>query len=343
MENRLSELRKRRLLASLAALGLLLLAAGAGWLLVDAARRAQGPAPATTQSAGSRVGEMIDAAKRFLRDGDLDNAELLLREATARAPEDYEAWSLLGETLLSAGRSREAYGAYARAAEAPGAPVDLEFNAGTVANTVGLTVEAQQHYTRAQQRDPANAQYPLFLAQIERKLGDNAAAKAALVRAVNLRPETAVAWGVLADIALEENNLPIAKQHIEKARTLEPESTQWRLIEARILRRDNDPERAARLLLALPDDSLLTNPALVEEAATALAMLRRTDDAASLWLRCAARNPRNAEANLKAAQMLARADRLREAVSFADAAAALGDERGRELARSLRERLDTGG
>ena len=106
---------------------------------------------------------------------------------------------------------------------------------------------------------------------------------------------------------------------------------------------DNDPERAARLLLALPDDSLLTNPALVEEAATSLAMLRRIDDAASLWLRCAARNPRNAEANLKAAQMLARADRLREAVAFADAAAALGEERGRELARSLRERLDPGG
>ena len=226
MDDRLRELRKRRLLATLAGLGLLLLAIGAGWLLVDAANRARTAEIDAQAGPAARVTEMLNAAREHLRADDLEKAELLLRDAATRAPDDYEVWSLLGETLLSRGRTREAYEAYAHAASAPAAPVDLEFNAGTVANTAGLTDEALAHYERASARRPNDARFALYLAQIQRKVGDTGAAKASLVRAANLRPDLAIAWGVLADIALQENNLPVARQHIEKARALEPDSAQ---------------------------------------------------------------------------------------------------------------------
>lgn len=335
MDDRLAELRKRRFYATLAALGLLLLAAGAGWLLVNAAHHSRAGAT-DAQAPAARVAEMLDAARAHLRADELEKAELLLREAATRAPDDYEVWSLLGETLLSRGRTREAYEAYARAADAPAAPVELRFNAGTVANTAGLVEEALAHYQRASAAEPANARFALYLAQIERKLGDLPAAKASLVRAANLRPDLAVAWGVLADIALQENNLPVARQHVAKARELEPESTQWRLIEARILRRQNDPESAARLLGAMPDDRLLTDANAVEELSLALAMLGRVDEAASLYLRAADRMPRSAEVNFKAALMLRRAGRTDDALVLAQVAAGLGDERAKDLVESLR-------
>lgn len=337
MDDRIRELRKRRFFATLAGLGLLLLAIGAGWLLFDAANRAQtADLDAQAGPTGGRVTEMLNAAREHLRADDLEKAELLLRDAATRAPDDYEVWSLLGETLLSRGRTREAYEAYAHAASSPAAPVDLEFNAGTVANTAGLTDEALAHYERAGARRPNDARFALYLAQIQRKVGDTAAAKASLVRAANLRPDLAIAWGVLADIALQENNLPVARQHIEKARNLEPDSAQWRLIEARILRRQNDPEAAARLLLAMPDDRLLNDPAAIDEAATALAMLRRVDDAASLYLRAADRLSQNAEVNYKAAMMLRRAGRNDDALVLAQVAAGLGSDPARALVSELR-------
>ncbi len=334
MDDRIRELRKRRFFATLAALGLILLAAGAGWLLVGAANRA-GSSRAEAMAPATRVTEMLEAARQHLRSDDFESAELLLRDAAARAPDDYEVWSLYGETLLSRGRTREAYEAYANAARASAAPVELEFNAGTVANTAGLVNEALVHYERASARQPSNARFAIYLAQIQRKLGDNTGAKASLLRAGNLRPDMAVVWGVLADIALEENNLPIARQHIAKARELDPESVQWRLVEARILRRQNDPEAAARLLLAMPDDRLLTDPAAVDEAATALAMLKRTDEAASLYLRAADRLSTNAEVNYKAALMLQRAGRVDDAIVLAQVAAGLGDDRAKELLSTL--------
>lgn len=337
MDDRIRELRKRRLLATLAALGLLLLAGGGAWLLAQAAARARTAelAGAGGPGGGGRVAEMLSAAREHLRADDLEKAELLLRDASVRAPDDYEIWSLLGETLLSRGRTREAYEAYAHAAAAPGAPVELEFNAGTVANTAGLVDEALAHYERASAREPGDARFALYLAQIQRKTGDLAAAKASLVRAVNLRPDLALAWGVLADIALQENNLPVARQHIARARELEPDSTQWRLIEARVLKRQNDPEAAARLLLALPEDRLLTDPAAVDEAATALAMLKRVDEAASLCLRAADRLPQNAEVNYRAAMMLRRAGRDADALVLAQVAAGLGSEPAKALAAEL--------
>ncbi|MGP1310067.1 MAG: tetratricopeptide repeat protein [Phycisphaerales bacterium] len=335
MDDRIADLRKRRLLASLAALGLILLAAGAGWLLVDAAGRARSAQQGATAPT-ARVSEMLEAARQHLRADDLEKAELLLRDIATRAPDDYEVWSLLGETLLSRGRTREAYEAYANAAAAPAAPVELEFNAGTVANTAGLTAEALNHYQRASARKPNDPRFALYLAQIQRKLGDTVGAKASLLRAANLRPDMAVAWGVLADIALQENNLTIARQHVDRARDLEPDNAQWRLIEARVLRRQNDPQAAARLLLAMPDDRLLGDPALVDEAASSLAMLGEVDEAASLYLRAADRLAQNAEVNYKAALMLRRAGRVDDALVLADVAAGLGSAPARDLAASIR-------
>ena len=86
----------------------------------------------------------------------------------------------------------------------------------------------------------------------------------------------------------------------------------------------------------MPDDRLLTDPAAVDEAATSLAMLKRVDDAASLYLRAADRLSQNAEVNYKAAMMLRRAGRTDDALVLAQVAAGLGSAPARELVDELR-------
>jgi hypothetical protein len=64
-------------------------------------------------------------------------------------------------------------------------------------------------------------------------------------------------------------------------------------------------------------------------------MLKRADEAASLYLRAADRLSTNAEVNYKAALMLQRAGRTDDAIVLAQVAAGLGDERAKELLATL--------
>src|SRR5690606_30382505 len=117
----------------------------------------------------------------------------------------------------------------------------LHFEAGTVANTAGLTDRAYEHYYRAQMMAPNEPKYPLYLAMIQIKQDERTAAMASLVRAVTLNEDLAEAWGTLAELELAENMLGLAQQHIEKARALQPESEKWKIAEAKILKRNNEP------------------------------------------------------------------------------------------------------
>lgn len=335
MADRMHEVRVRRRLAMLALLTLVVSVGSIVWAVREIARPAEEsslPAP----SGETTTIERLDAARALIDRGQNGEAETVLRQVLRLEPDLQDGWTLLAEALLGQDRAQDAYDAYARAIEIGPAGAELEFAAGTVANTAGRADLAEGHYLAAQTLDPVNPKHPLYLAQVQRKQGEMDAASASLLRAVTLEPSLALGWGVMADIALEENRLPIALQHIRRARALEPESMPWRLIEARILRRQNNPEAAVRLLRAAGDDPLLDDPAVLAEVAAGLGMLGRPDDAASLYVRAAARRPDDAQTAYDAALWLERAGRIGEASVQAHAAAS----RGHPEAAALAARLD---
>ena len=64
-----------------------------------------------------RSGQMLRDASRLRRDGDLQGALALAREASARSPENDNAWVTLAALLLDDGREDDAFDALERAVE----------------------------------------------------------------------------------------------------------------------------------------------------------------------------------------------------------------------------------
>src|SRR5690606_9618151 len=118
---------------------------------------------------------------------------------------------------------------------------------------IGRPQLAVEHFSVAQAADATNPDYPLYLGQTQMTLGELNPAKANLVRAALLRDSDARPWGMLAEIALQENVTDIALQHITRARALEPSEPAWTVIEARALTRKGEADRALRLLRSMSE------------------------------------------------------------------------------------------
>lgn len=279
--------------------------------------------------------EAMASARSYLNKGEAAKAEAIARALVERDAEDQDARVMLAECLLALDRGADALEQYERAISIGPDGAELRFAAGTVASQIGRPERAAEHYRMARGMDPGNPKHPLYLAQVERALGKIDAAKESLVRAAALDPDQPIVWAALADIALQEGNLAMARQHIGKARALEPANTRWRVIEARVHRRENRPEEAVRLLLALGDAALAEDPAATQELALCFGLLSRPGDAAAAFMRMSARRPEDAGAALGAAEWLVRAGRRDEALVFAQAAAGLGSAEGRALADSI--------
>ncbi len=332
-----NRVRRRRFWA-----GLALIPAAANIVLVAVLGRAfMGVGPVSSEAGpGARLSpeqlrEGLSAARQNLNQGRPQAAQAMLVKLVEMVPENQDARVLFAETLLEAGRPAEALAQYETAiAVGPDSP-ELRFAAGTVASAAGRPETAEIHYLAAQSGAPGNPQYPLYLGAVQRRLGKTTEAEVSLLRAGKLDPGLAVVWGHLADIALQTNKLSIAATHIKRARDLDPASAVWRLIEARILRRENQPETAARLLMALDERSRLDNPDVLRELGLCFGLLSRPGDAADLYARAAQVRPADPEVLYEAALWHERAGRTALAISYAQKAAGLGNPASAELLRRL--------
>lgn len=191
----------------------------------------------------------------------------------------------------------------------------------------------------AQILDRVNPKYPLYLGQIERKLGNIDAARADLIRAAALEPELAIAWGVLADMDFADNKLEMAQHYLDKALELEPVSQAWRLLQARILRRQGNPAQAALILEAMTEELNDPDPMILREQALCFGLLGRRDEAAALYDRAVAigHPDRNtfAQLNYEAALWHERLDELAQALLYAKKADELGDDRAGAVLKRL--------
>lgn len=331
-------------LAALAVAGLAV-AGGGAWAVVslmNAPRQASGSAspdaPLGVAADGTElrtVDAALQAARRAMDQDRAVVAEGVLSQTVERFPGDQRARLMLGECLLQLGRGEEAYEQYEAGIQIGPDNAEYRHAAATIAAGIGRLEDARTHYLMAQKLAPSNPKFPLYLAQIQRKLGDNDGARASLALATKLDPELSVAWAALAGIALDENRLSVARGYIEKARKLEPDRVEWRIIEAKCLRRDNTPREAITVLMAIPESQRRTDSAVIEELALCHGMLGEPMEAAGLYIAALGESGENAEWSYQAAVWLVRAGQRERAIMYARHAAAKGHEGAKKLAQVL--------
>jgi len=200
---------------------------------------------------------------------------------------------------------------------------------------IGRHDRAVEHYFAAQTQDPTNPDYPLYLGQAQLKIGEAASAKASLLTAAKLDGDRAITWGALAELAYRENKPTIALRHIAKARELEPRVLAWRIIEARSLKRDHQPEAALEVLIGLSEKER-SSPHVMQIMAECYGLLGRAPDAAKMYAKNSDTNPSDAEAARDAAIWQERAGDTQSAIRYAQRGADLGDE----AAAKILERLE---
>ncbi len=322
---------------------------------------------ASAATAGAEHGGAGDAQaiEQAIRDsealrvqGDFQRAEAVLADAVEKHPFDKSLRLTQAQAFIGQQKWKDAYAAYqsaiaivqstrggagdGAAATSAKQPVtkeeaDLHFQAGTIAAKAGLMERSVEHYTMAQAGDPGEPKYPLYLAMVQLKLGQDTPAMASLIRATKLNPDLAEAWGTLAELELRQNHLGLAAQHLDKAKKLQPEVARWRIIEARLLNRQGDAERAATVLLAL-DPATRQTPQVLELLAESYGLLGKPEEAAAAYAEAARTKVDDPELAYQAAAWCERAGKIEEAKRFARAADAMGDERGAELLKELEQK-----
>jgi tetratricopeptide (TPR) repeat protein len=323
------------------------LVTGGVFVLRQALRSAPAEANGTPTSAsgaesGRSLVRLLDDARSAMSQQEYGRAEAALLKAVELFPEDQEARMQLAQTLVTQKRFTEAYSQYEAAialsprpaasgvAVAGAGDPKLHFEAGTVANEAGYVERAEEHYSMAQSGDPTEPRYPLYLAMVQIKLGKDTAALASLVRATKLNPDLAIGWGTLAELALKENQLGLAMQHVDKARRLEPQGSRWRVVEARILKRRaeaGDVEKALQLLLSL-DKADRVSPDVMKATGECFGLLQRPEDAAYMYAEASKLRPDDAEIAFEAARWYQRLGKEEEALRFGKRAQEIMEKKG---------------
>lgn len=320
-------------LAGLSVLGAVVVGAG-GWAVVSLLRSPR-PVAAPAGSSGpalpQTIQEIVEAARAYMDQDKAASAEVILSAAVERFPESQMLSLLLGECLLQQDRMGEAYDFYARGIFIGPDHPEYRFVAGTLASKLGRLEDAETHYKVSQSLAPSNPKFPLYLAQVQRRAGKVDDARANLIIATKLDETLGIAWASLAAIALDENRLDVARQYVERARRLEPENAAFRIIEAKALRRDAEPERALAVLMEIPEGDRLRSPGVLLEMSLCYGMLGKTSEPAGMYVAAVAADPKDFELLYQAALWLDRDGQRERAEVYARNAANNGHEGARRL------------
>jgi tetratricopeptide (TPR) repeat protein len=317
--------------------GALLMAIVALWQTASGPRAANGATvPAAPKGASAEaIAAILSSARTYAEQQELGKSQAILDAAVAEHPDDQELRIALAETLLRRKQFGPAYDQYVRALEIGPREPKVEFVAGTLASQTGRPERAAEHYKAAQAADPGNAQYPLYLAQVQIKQNQLEDAKLSLLLSVRLDARNAVTWGTLADIFLRQNKLDMAIQNVQEARKLQPEVTAWKLIEARAKNRKGDAGGALLILSTLDRSEQRSGPVLLLMS-ECYGRLQRPADAAKLYADASDAQPTNAEFAYETAVWFDRAGDKDAALEYAARAAKLGHGGAADLLARLR-------
>ena len=136
-------------------------------------------------------GNSLDDAYGHFQAGRLEDADVTCQFVLVDAPQNAEAWHLLGVVRFRQGRSEEACELLQRATDLPSATPEMHNNFGAVLNSVGRLDAAVGAFERAlaQRPDYPDALNNLGVAYRDQRKFD--AAVAAFRRAIDLKPDFA--------------------------------------------------------------------------------------------------------------------------------------------------------
>lgn len=344
---------RRGPLLAIVVLGTVLLVGGG--IIATMLLRSPGKPSAAAGSGGQRdavaaIEAGLASAAEYQRTGKFAEAAAILTKLSEQAPTDRAVRLALAQALLGQKRFEDALKQFdsaialssstasSAASTAPrkNDPVlaQLHFEAGTCANAAGLADKAREYYQTAQALDPSEPRYPVYLAMVQIRTGDDAAAMASLVRAIKLNPDLAEAWGTMAELELKANRLSLASQHLDKARTLQPDVSRWRIVQARILNRQGEPEQAATILQSLPVGER-GGKDIMALLAESFGMMKKPADAARMYEQAFAATPADPELAYLAATWYQRASDDAKARGLAQTASMLGHAGAKELLAGL--------
>ncbi len=289
----------------------------------------------------------LSSAAEYQRTGKFAEAATILAKLAEQAPTDRAVRLAYAQALLGLKRYEEALkqfdSAIALSGVSSGGAVpqkrdavlaQMHFEAGTCANAAGMIDKAMAYYETAQALDTAEPRYPVFLAMVQIRSGQDAAAMASLVRAIKLNPDMAEAWGTMAELEFKANRLQLARQHLERARTLQPDVSRWRILEARILNRQGDPETAATIIQSLPPGER-ADKSVMALLAESFGMLRQPAQAAAVYERAFAAAPTDPELAYFAATWYQRAGDAERAHALARTASMLGHAGAKDMLTAI--------
>lgn len=308
---------------------------GIVWMAIgsSAGHDPDSPIPETTESHRS-IGAVLESSLEYMNVGEFERARIILSEATRQHPEDQDLRVAYAKALVALERPDAAYEQMEAALAIGPRRHELEFLAGTCAAAAQRLDRALEHFAMAQTGDLTEVTYPIYLGQVQRQLGLSDKAKASFMRAVNMDPENTIARGSLADMFLGENKVGMARQQIDIARKLEPGVAQWRIIDARILNREGEPEKALLVLQGMNEQDKMSSPVL-RLTAECYGLLSKPQAAAEVYARAVEAKPRHPEVAFEAALWFERAGQSDKAKTYAERAAMLGNEQARQMLQRM--------
>lgn len=287
-------------------------AVGVGYFALSSASSTKTRLANNTNPAGPTNAEMksLDQALNTVldlkRDSKWSQAEAILKEAITKHADEQALYVQLAEVYVGMEKPDDAYANYEKALAIGPREGELEFAAGTAANAAGKLDRAVEHYQSAEVSLKNDHRPPLYLAQVLIKQNKLDEAKVRLRRVQMIKPDEPIGFGSMAEIFLRENLPDLALQHVATARKLQPDYLPWRMVEARALKRNAQPQQALDLLTSLSDAQKL-EPGVLSLIGECYGMLQQPAKAATEFSRMADQFPEKGDLCLDAALWLERA------------------------------------
>jgi Flp pilus assembly protein TadD len=194
-----------------------------------------------------KAGELKVVAGDYVMLGDFSDADKWFSQVTAEAPNDADAWYLLGRTKYNENEFAAAVSSFEHALTLHPKYVEAENNIGLSWKELNDHEKARAAFQAAidwQGDAPVDAQPFLNLGTLLADNNEGAAAVQYLTKAVVLAPRNPAIHEELGKVYLAMNKLPEAQAELEQAVALSPDTSALHYKLAQILRKEGLEDRA---------------------------------------------------------------------------------------------------